>query len=177
MQAYDTTPELEALDEAIEEMAETGELDGDLAGYHEALHPPWDALEIDITGKAELLAKSIRSDELQAEAIDVEIARLRAKRLAAQNRQKSKKFYLLKMLQIADEKKIKTPVATISRVKGRQSIEVDPEKAFDWPQAVWERCCTPQPPKVNKAELKICKEYEKLPGVTIVEGQEYVQLR
>ncbi|MEQ7232379.1 siphovirus Gp157 family protein [Enterococcus avium] len=98
--------------------------------------------------KAENIAKSIKEIEGQADIIKAEKERLAKREQAMRNNAKSMKSYLQEQMDSVGKKKIQGELLTVAIQKNAPSVKIESEQYI--PKGFFE----PQPPKLNKTELK-----------------------
>lgn len=175
---YELIAEYQAIDSRLDELALDGLLDeGSTLENH--LTAMLDATEAQIEQKFENILRYERNLAIEEEAIEAEIARLKARRDTAKNKRSGLRSYLHACMKQLGEKKIKTPIASATRRPGVERIEVDEAQAWNWPEEVFNACCK-QTLTVSKTALKEFKdrfEELKLPGVAVVTGDESLMIR
>lgn len=143
-----------------------GELESCTADSDEdEIYAELEAVEGDISDKAENYARFIQNLESDVDAYSAEIQRLTDRKRAAENRIRRAKADLLAGMQGANMKKIQTSI-------GKWSVRTNPIRVeVEDMDKLPERFLIPQPPKVDK--LAIRNEY-KATG-EMLEGLRYVQ--
>lgn len=112
-------------------------------------------------------------------AVKAEADRLAAKLRAVQGRRESVRGYLAGVMRSAGERRYKSPAGTVSLSPGRERIEVDAERVWDWPDDVIDLAVTDQLPKVSIAALKELPpdRMAALAGVTVTRGDDVLTIR
>jgi len=91
----------------------------------EAFNDTLEALSGEFDEKAISVGYVIKNLAIEAEAIDMEIKRLSARKKARDNRVKSLKGYLLTNMVALDKKKVHCEIFSLSRRKGHMSVVID----------------------------------------------------
>lgn len=113
--------------------------------------------------------------EAEADGIGIaeRIGRLEARKEAADNRAQAMRRLALRLMTAGDLRSVKLPEGTLSRVKGRESVEVTDEAAL--PKKLWKEKVTRSP---NKAAIKdLLQAGLPVPGAQLVVGDETLQVR
>jgi Mg2+ and Co2+ transporter CorA len=126
-----------------------------------------DAIECSIEDKADGYGKLIRNSEASVTAIDKEIARLTARKKAAE---RSIDFLRSRMMQAMDatgKEKIKTAMFTWYKAAGKESVEVfDPQVFTAWAQSNHDDLLRFKDPEPDKAKiLDAINAGTEIPGV------------
>lgn len=107
-----------------------------------------DSIEEAFDDKAENIAKSIKEIEGQADMIKAEKDRLAKREQAMRNNAKSMKVYLQEQMDVIGKRKVQGELLTVAIQKNAPSVKIESEQYI--PKGFFE----PQPPKLNKTELK-----------------------
>lgn len=138
----------------------------------------FEVLQGDFVSRAPGLVKSIRNLESETEALEAEIARLRARKAGLDRKVEVRRNILKFGLLQTGLKKIDCQIATVSIKATPSTLKVDDSRAWEWPEAIFNKCCE-QTVRVKKTALKELPEAEALalPGVEKVEGGQTIQIR
>jgi arginine repressor len=164
MNLYELVPQIREIEARIDENPE------------EQLFELLDELQKSGVEVAGNVVRWIENVEAYAEALKAEKDKLAAKQKSAESKAERLREYLLGFMQATDTKKITTDIRTISRRAASTQTVVDESKVLEWPEEIVQRCVTYKA-IVNKPELKRCPGFEKLPGVTEIEGKESISIR
>jgi len=158
--------ELTAEYRAVQALADDGEVS------EQAIVDTLDALEMEISKKAEGVLAIMTNVEAAIPAIDEQIKRLQAMKKAAENRSAWFKGYLLTNMQAMDISKIECPLFKITRVKGRQVVNVADESQVPDYYMVTKIISAPDKKKL----LADLKAGAVIPGAEIVIGSESLRI-
>ena len=140
-------------------------------------------LERDVEDCAGQVVRWIRNEEATAEAIDEEIKRLQAKKRARENRAEALRIYLRDFMKSIGKPKIDATIAKVSILSGRPSLVVDNKQIDSWPKEQFQAALAAgalaivESYTVAKNLLKTLPDYQKLPGVTEVIGEDSITIR
>lgn len=115
MRLYELSAELAALVDALD------------AG--EDVRERLDAIEQALDRKVEAVVRVLRGLEAERDALGAEISRLETRRLSRERAADRLRDYLRDCLQLAGVGRVRTPIATVSVVPGRERLVVDDERA------------------------------------------------
>jgi predicted nuclease with TOPRIM domain len=152
------------LSNAYAQVLERLEEEGETLSLRDTLESIQEPLE----DKAENIAKLIQSINADCEVIKGEEKRLADRRKALENKVSSLKQYLFEQLEFAGIGKVKRPTITISVQNNPPSVDVVDDSLI--PKSYW---IVPEPvPTLDKKSImKILKEGEEIPGVTLKQGR------
>ena len=146
---------------ALESMLDDSDVDD------ESFRAAIENLNVERAAKAANLGLWVLSMKADEAALDNEIKRLTARRNTLRNRQASVKGYLAAFI----DGPVKTPLITISRQRGRESVVItDPDKIPD-------QYRTPQPDKIDKAAVGVELKSNEVPGAKLERGDDFVRIK
>lgn len=102
------------------------ELDGD-ESLEEAIRNSLEGLEMEFYDKTDNIVKLINKMDSDTLTIDNEIKRLQTRKVTVKNHTEGIKKYLLEEMQKLDKKSIKTPLFSVTSMKGREVVVIDNE--------------------------------------------------
>lgn len=167
---YDLSHEVRRLALALERVEENGSNE-----ELEALKQELIALKLSLEDKVDVYVRWLKNIESEEGVLRSEIDRLSARKKSCLRKQEFIRKAILDAMVAMGERRIKLAIATVSRTKPRESIEVDLEQCVLW-EGEAEKLLEVSY-KVNKSDLRNLPGYEKLPGVTITTGEEGVSIR
>ena len=177
MKLYELANEIVAVKERLDNVIDaTG--DSPINQDHQtALTLYLEELNLSADEKYENCLKWLRNEEAEAQAIDVEIGRLTARKRARENCIKRLREYMAWSMDVTHTPKVNLPVGTISLSWTKEGIEsVDVEEAEKWPPEVFERCCN-WTLYVRKPDLAKIEGYQELAGVKVREPRPFITIR
>lgn len=114
-----------------------------------------------------------REAEADASAIAERVGRLEARKESAEKRGAAMRRLALRLMTAGDLRSVKLPEGTLSRVKGRESVEVTDESCL--PTRFMKEKVTRSPDKTAIKEMLLSGM--DVPGARIVVGEETLQVR
>jgi Siphovirus Gp157 len=135
-------------------------------------------------GTAERLLTLVRwqaNTRARTEALKEEIAKLTARKRGAEARADLMRRFMGYLMRTAGLHRFDAGVRTLYFRRNPPRIEVDTEEVSAWPAEVLERAkilgVVRESVEVNRTKLKTLPNWEQLPGVTIIEGDEVLGVR
>ena len=174
MNLYELTKEFRQLAFEIEEAASSDDVDA-IFSISEDIQ----LLQMPFEEKLEGYVRWLKNVEAEEQALEDEIARLKKRKDSLARQQEAIKRAMKDALHAAQERKVKLPIATVSLRKPCQRIEIDMDEVPNWPVEIYDAgiARVVETTTVNKNELKKLDGFENLPGVTIIDGEEGIQIR
>lgn len=175
MKLYELIKELAVVEHELEEV--------DLAEQEapDALLVRLQNLEIEAKQKVFGVATWIKNVDSLSEALAAEIKRLQARKKSCDTLQSNLRKFILWGLNALGIDKLKNELHTISRRKASEQIVVDATKVLEWPAAVFDAAIKSgalrEEYSVHKPLLKELPNWRELPGVSVIEGEESIQIR
>lgn len=115
----------------------------------------------------------MREAEADGRAIAERVDRLASREDAADKRAQAMRRLALRLMTAGDLRSVRLPEGTLSRVKGRESVEVTDEAAL--PKKLWKEVVNRAP---DKAAIKdLLRAGLPVPGAQLVVGEETLQVR
>lgn len=142
-----------------------------IADDDEAAHDTIEG-ETDLAGAIERAVSRMTDIDAMTEALRLreDVLAARKKRLAEQKDRIKREIY--EALNATGQRRFETPTATVFLRAGVRSAIITDESKIP------EKYLIPQPPKINKALLnKDAREGEQIPGVTLSNGNESLNIR
>lgn len=167
---HELATELAAVDLELDE-----ELNGEL---EQELTRLLNTLTLKADTKIENISRWVLNLQAEEMVLAEEIERLHKRKKSAERKREALKQYLVWFLRQTGHVKWETPLVKLRVMAGKERIEVDENLAWNWPQEVFEKCCS-QTVKVNKSTLKqlYAEQLDTLPGVCRVQGDDYLVMR
>lgn len=140
----------------------------DEPGFLDTLEGETDAVEI-----ADWLIGSILSDEALAEAVKAQESAMRARRDRIEMRARVKRRAAVELLSAAGLKRMERPLATISRIAGRVSVQIADEAAVPSQLCTVKTIVAPDKAAI-KAQLEAGVD---VPGAALIRGDDTISVR
>jgi len=138
----------------------------------EAVLNTLEGLEMEFGQKAENIIFIEKNSESQIQAIDQEIDRLKKRKEAVKNKVERLNRYLVENMEKLDIKKIDRDLFTITRIDGKESVEINDEKKIPDDYVKVDVVVKPKKAEILKAH----KDGEEIPGITVKRGDSYLKI-
>lgn len=161
---YQLTGDLMRLQSMMEEEDEIGQ---------EAIQTTIQGLSGDLQEAVDWAVKLIRNLESDALGVESELERLAKRKKQTESRIKSVREAIKACMQAADQKKVKTPLFSVTVADGREAVQVVDETAIPDDYMSVKTTITPD----KKAIAELFKAGSQVPGCEYVRGEPSLRIK